>query len=155
MRRRGRIAPFGIAVAAVLLSLGLIYLSGAELDFSPEDVRLQTQPQENAAAPRKQEGNDMGMVLLDIPTRQAALAFHVPGVGVYVLAVAKNGPADRAGIQPGDRIAGVKGVEIDGAEGLADVLGALKDGEAVDLIIIRGMERLMVTLTLEAEPERL
>ena len=149
MRRRARIAPFGIVALAVLLFLGWMRLYGLGLNFYPEDMRWQTQPEESKASPWKREGNDMGMVLLDIPTRQAALAFHVPVPGVYVLSVTKNSPADLAGVMPGDHIAGVNGISIDEAAELTAALGSPKAGETVELTILRGRERL--TLTLQAE----
>ncbi len=95
------------------------------------------------------------MVLLDIPTRQAALAFHVPGTGVYVLAVVNGSPADIAGAQPGDRIAGVGGVAIHGTEELSAAFGALKSGETVELSILRGMDKLTLTLEAQADTEQL
>ena len=151
MRGRGRTAPFEIAAMLVLLSLALIYFFGPGFHFTPEDAKEQAQLAENRPSPWKREGNDMGMVLLDIPTRQAALAFHVPRPGVYVLAVVKDSPADLAGAKPGDHIAGVGSADVSGAEELTDAFDSLKEGETLELTVLRGMEWLTITLKAGAE----
>lgn len=59
--------------------------------------------------------------------------------GVAIAAVMPDGPAEKAGVQPGDRIVAVDGVSIEGME-LADIVGR-----------IRGREGDNVTLTLQRE----
>lgn len=147
-----RFIPWVLTISfVVLLSWGLMHIKGPEYDpvLSPAEVDRQKQPENSGTVPWKRNGNDFGMVLLDIPTRQAALAFHVPAPGVYVLAVAKQSPADLSGVQPGDHITKLNGVAVNRAEELAQALGKLKDGDTAELTVLRGLNN--VTLTLEAD----
>lgn len=54
----------------------------------------------------------LGFMLIDIADAQAAASFHVEDVGVYVLVVEEGSHAYQAGIQVGDRLLSVNGVEI-------------------------------------------
>ncbi len=155
---RGRIMPWVFTIAAVLLlSLGIMRLSrpGPDAMLSPAEGNNKARPENNKAAQWERDESDLGMVLLDISTRQAALAFHVPAPGVYVLSVARLSPADLAGIQPGDHIAALNGAQVLSAEELTTALGRMKDGDTAELVIRRGQERLTLTLKIEAATERL
>lgn len=94
-------------------------------------------------------GADMGMVLLDIPTRQAAVIYHVPERGVYVLAVDKGSPAALADIRPGDCILRVNGREILSASEVTEALQKLAAGEEAELTVKRGLDS--VTLFVGAD----
>jgi S1-C subfamily serine protease len=150
--------PWVFAISAVmLLSWGLMHIQGLGLDAlnSPADVNHQSRPGKGRTIPWKQGGNNMGMVLLDIPTRQAALAFHVPATGVYVLAVAKSSPADLSGVLPGDLIEGLNGVAVNSAEKLTTALGGLTDGDTAELTVLRGLNRITLTLEMDSNREQL
>lgn len=54
----------------------------------------------------------LGFMLIDIADAQTAASFHVEDVGVYVLVVEEGSHAYQAGIQVGDRLLRVNGVEI-------------------------------------------
>ncbi|MBC7956875.1 MAG: Do family serine endopeptidase [Cytophagales bacterium] len=57
--------------------------------------------------------------------------------GAFVRQVVPAGPADKAGIQPGDVVLSVNGKAVDGAVDLRRTLGALKPGSSVSLQISR------------------
>jgi len=59
--------------------------------------------------------------------------------GITIAAVMPDGPAEKAGVEPGDRIVAVDGVSVEGME-LADIVGR-----------IRGTEGQTVALTLQRE----
>jgi hypothetical protein len=150
-----RIIPWVLTIAAVvILAWGLTHLqdSGPDPLLFKADTVKHAQPEKNGAIPWKQNGKNMGMVLLDIRTRQAALAFHVPAPGVYVLAVTKSSTADISGVQPGDHITGLNGEAVNSAEELTAALGGLAYGDTAELTVLRGLNH--VTLTLEADPDR-
>ncbi len=69
--------------------------------------------------------------------------------GVALSGVAPNGPADRAGVRAGDVIVGLAGRTVENIYDYTYTLDALKVGEPVELIVIRGGERVV----LEIEPE--
>lgn len=149
-----RIMPRVLKIAMVaLIAWTLTHMpnSGVNLLLSPVDTRKQTQSEKDNAIPWKQNGKDFGMVLLDISTRQAALAFHVPVAGVYVLAVARQSPADLSGVQPGDHITGLNGEAVSSSQKLAEALGKLEDGDTAELTVLRGLNK--VTLTLEMDSD--
>jgi S1-C subfamily serine protease len=76
----------------------------------------------------------------------------VTGGGVLVAAVERGGPADKAGIQPGDVIVSVDGQPTPSTDALATALAALKPDQEVPVVISRGGQRRTVTLTLGELP---
>ncbi len=153
-----RLAPWVLAVAMIsFAALGMIrlYSSGIDPILSTADEKRKARQEECGHAPWGLNGNDLGMVLLDIPTRQAALAFHVPEPGVYVLAVNRNSPAGLAGMQPGDRIAGLNGTAVISEEDLTSALEPLKNGDTVEMTVKRGLNRITVTLDMGEGKEQL
>lgn len=67
--------------------------------------------------------------------------------GVRVESVEGAGPADRAGLVPGDVIVGLKGAVVNGIDDLHRLLGADLIGRAVDIAALRGTR--FVTLSIE------
>jgi Tol biopolymer transport system component len=67
--------------------------------------------------------------------------------GALLSGVTEGGPAAEAGLQGGDQIVEIAGREIANIYDYSHALDGLKVGEPVDLVIIRGSERLTLTLT--------
>ena len=133
MQKRRRIALFH-KVRWVFIA-GLVLLSavtvavlgiGAPEDKASTAAEKQTVAPRSLSTPSTAEGTDMGMVLLDIQTQQAAVAYHVPGRGVYVLTVDEDSPADRASVRTGDCILKVDGQEISSAAEVTEALESFK-----------------------------
>ncbi|MEA2229774.1 MAG: hypothetical protein QOF04_3404 [Solirubrobacteraceae bacterium] len=76
----------------------------------------------------------------------------VTGGGVLVTEVQRGGPADRAGIRPGDVIVSVAGQETPSTDALATVLATLKPGQKVPVVVSRGGARRTLTVTLGELP---
>lgn len=72
--------------------------------------------------------------------------------GVVVLSVVDDGPADRAGIKPGDVILAVDGVDVDSAEQLLATLRNVDPDDELALTVIRDAQRRAVTLTVGRRP---
>ena len=68
---------------------------------------------------------------------------------VMVAAVEPASPADRAGIKPDDIVVSLDGLAITGADDLIRALTGEKIGRSVALDLLRGTERLSVSLTLQ------
>ena len=77
----------------------------------------------------------------------------IVGGGVLVRGVQRGGPADRAGIHPGDVIVAVDGIRTPTTEQLALALTKLKPGQRVKVrIVSRSGKRSTVTVKLAAAP---
>jgi len=57
-------------------------------------------------------GDELGLVLIDIPDEKAAASYHVEVLGVYVLAVDEDHQAYHAGIRSGDCIVSINGKPV-------------------------------------------
>lgn len=84
-------------------------------------------------------------------------------LGVYILSAEEGGasvtsvmpgsPAEELGLQPGDRIVGLGGEEVGGAEGLMAAIDARSAGDEVELIFHRGDEHVTKTVRLGKRAE--
>ncbi|MCA9542196.1 MAG: trypsin-like peptidase domain-containing protein, partial [Myxococcales bacterium] len=73
--------------------------------------------------------------------------------GARVKGVVQDGPAARAGLQPGDIIYQFGERRIDTSDALPWLIAATRPGEKVDLRVARGRERLTLALTIGAAPQ--
>jgi serine protease Do len=81
----------------------------------------------------------LGILPVDVP-REAAEEYGLSKSktkGAFVRQVVPGGPAEKAGIQPGDVVLSVNGKAVDGAVDLRRTLGALKPGSTATLQISR------------------
>ena len=67
--------------------------------------------------------------------------------GIYVLNTKENGPADKAGIKPGDIIVKIDNKELDSLQTLKKELYNYSKGDSVELTILRGHEEIKVQVT--------
>ena len=75
------------------------------------------------------------------------------GPGALVAAVVRGGPADKAGIAPGDFIVSIAGKQTQTAAEVASVLAGLKPGQQVKVgVVTRGGARKTVQVTLAQLP---
>jgi S1-C subfamily serine protease len=68
--------------------------------------------------------------------------------GAGVVAVTAGGPADKAGIRPGDVIVSVAGQQTPTVQALAAVLAGLSPGQSVPVVVQRGGKQQKVTVVL-------
>lgn len=100
----------------------------------------------------------LGVYSVEI-TPEVAKAYNLPvSKGVYLYspsnytAIAKDGPAAKAGLKEKDIITKVNDVEIGAAGSLANIIGEYKPGDTVQLTIIRDGKETTVKVTLEGYP---
>ena len=72
---------------------------------------------------------------------------------VLVHRVMRRSPAEKAGIQPGDAVAGIDGEPLEGMDGLQKVLTREAIGRSVSIDLVREGQPLTVRLTLAQSPE--
>ncbi|MBI4312882.1 MAG: PDZ domain-containing protein [Chloroflexi bacterium] len=140
-----------IVVGALLAAVGLLALVGvaaAAVGGSP-------QPQSGSAAPAAQEAEDgwLGVKVMDISEGVKAKFNIAVTSGAAVVEVAKDGPADQAGIQVGDVIQIANGQAIASADALEDMIEDLAPGTQVALGLARGLEGMTITVILGEKPK--
>ncbi len=72
--------------------------------------------------------------------------------GTGIVAVTSGGPADHAGLSPGDIIRAAGGRPTPDAQALAGILAAARPGDQVTLSVVRGAQELTVKVTLGELP---
>ena len=82
-----------------------------------------------------------------IPRRMQVAAAVTQSSAVVVSAVEASGPAEQAGIRPGDILVAVDGTPITGADDLVRVLTGERIGRAVEFELLRTGGRLRVAVT--------
>ena len=73
--------------------------------------------------------------------------------GALVAEVVKNGPADKAGILPGDVVTKINGKSFENAGSFRNVISLMKPDEKVSLTIKRGDKELTLEATVGLHPE--
>ena len=72
--------------------------------------------------------------------------------GVLVAEVPEDGPADQAGIEPGDLVTAVEGEEVRSVEDFLGLLRRSERGDVVEVELLRDGEELTVEVTLAGRP---
>jgi 2-alkenal reductase len=89
-----------------------------------------------------------GISFQTITWQSAAQADLPVDNGVVVLEITANSPAAAAGLQPGDIILGLDGVQIDQRNSFSDVLFQFEPGEEIEVTFLREGQELTTTLVL-------
>lgn len=89
-----------------------------------------------------------GITYRTITWQNAALSGLPVDNGAYVTEVTAGGPAEAAGVQPGDIVLSINGQPITDEDAFSELLFAHQPGEQVDAELLRGDQTLVVTLTL-------
>ena len=76
------------------------------------------------------------------------------GTGAIVMEVVGGGPADRAGLQPGDRVLSVGGRAVADADDVTAAVSRLEPGNDVAVAVRRGGSQRTVTVELGTRPQR-
>lgn len=97
----------------------------------------------------------IGINLITLTPQLAALNDLPVEYGVYVDEVVSGGPAEQAGLQPGDIILAIDGNEINPLNTLAGMLLDYEPGESVTLTVLRGGDETSVDLTFGEAPEEI
>jgi serine protease DegS len=86
-------------------------------------------------------------------TRELAASFGLDSVaGVVISGIVPDGPADAAGLQPGDVLIKVDGRTIRDAQAVMTDIAAISPGTQLPLSLVRNGERMDVTLEVGERP---
>ena len=90
----------------------------------------------------------LGITYLAVTDAQTASQLGVNAYGVYVVEVVKGGPAEKAGLQAGDRIVSVDGTEIASKDDLGTLMQKHAAGATLSITIARDGQMQTVNVTL-------
>ena len=90
----------------------------------------------------------LGTTYLAVEDAQTAAQLGVNAYGVYVVEVVKGGPAEKAGLQAGDRIVSVDGTEIASKDDLGTLMQKHAAGDTLSITIARDGQMQTVNVTL-------
>ena len=90
----------------------------------------------------------LGITYLGVEDAQTAAQLGVNAYGVYVVEVVKGGPAERAGLQSGDRIVSIDGTEIGTKDDLGTLMQKHAAGDTLSITIARGGQMQTINVTL-------
>ena len=90
----------------------------------------------------------LGITYLAVEDAQTAAQLGVNAYGVYVVEVVKGGPAEKAGLQAGDRIVSVDGTEIASKDDLGTLMQEHAAGDTLSITIARDGQMQTVNVTL-------
>lgn len=94
----------------------------------------------------------LGVVTQDI-TAELAKAFDLPDArGAVVTQIARNSPADTAGLRPGDVIVEADGKNVENSRALRNRIGLSRLGEVLELVVIRDGRRILIKPKLADQP---
>src|SRR5262249_46231835 len=98
----------------------------------------------------------IGLAGATIPLSRRAQRFHGigAGAGVRVESLEEKGPAERAGIEPGDVIIGYDGQEVAGVDELHRLLGEERIGKPAKVTLLRRAQKLELPIRAEETPAR-
>ena len=90
----------------------------------------------------------LGITYLAVTDAQTASQLGVNAYGVYVVEVVKGGPAEKAGLEAGDRIVSVDGTEIASKDDLGTLMQKHAAGDTLSITIAREGQMQTVNVTL-------
>lgn len=123
------------------LTAGLRIPSFARKFIAPEAARRLPLPEGQPTAPASGQRPWLGVTLEMIPE------------GALLLSVSVDGPAERAGLQPGDVIITVDGYHVTAERPLEDLMAAYSPGDEVLLTVLRDGVPQEFQITLDTFPE--
>ena len=90
----------------------------------------------------------------ELPPRRLAYEYQLKeATGILVVSLQDGSPASRAGLRDGDIVTAIAGQPVAGIDALHHLLTAERAGIKLSLEVLRGVERLDLSITPETKPE--
>ena len=90
----------------------------------------------------------LGITYIAVTDSSTAQQLGVPAYGIYVVEVVEGGPADRAGLEPGDRIVSVDNTEIVAQDDLGTLIQSHQAGDVISITLARDGQMMTFEVTL-------
>jgi serine protease DegS len=88
-------------------------------------------------------------------TPQLAESFGIKGEkGIIIAGVLRNGPADKAGLQPGDIVTRLNGNPVENARSALNTIAATLPGKPLEIVALRNGKSLELTATVAERPQQ-
>ncbi len=94
----------------------------------------------------------MGVSTVDVDPLVAAQFGLSVETGALVADVAPGGPADRAGVAPGDVIVEIEGRDVEDSDDVRDAILDHAPEEVIQVVFMRGLVRMEAAVTLTSRP---
>ncbi|MDQ7988423.1 MAG: Do family serine endopeptidase [Candidatus Dactylopiibacterium sp.] len=85
-------------------------------------------------------------------TAELAQALNLPPKGVLIAGIARNSPAARAGLQPGDMLVTIDGKRVEDSRGVLADVAALPPGQLARMAILRNGKRMEAVVQVAQRP---
>jgi serine protease DegQ len=95
----------------------------------------------------------IGVEVDDLPPEMADSSTAVDTKGVLIAGVVRGGPADRAGVRPGDVLAEVNGTPVPNPSAMLNVVAATQPGSQATLKLLRNGDAIALKLTVGKRPK--
>jgi serine protease DegQ len=95
----------------------------------------------------------IGVEVDDLPPEMADSSTAVDTKGVLIAGVVRGGPADRAGVRPGDVLAEVNGTPVPNSSAMLNVVAATQPGSQATLKLLRNGDPIALKLTVGKRPK--
>ena len=88
----------------------------------------------------------MGVTIVEVDTPEKAEYYGVSSLGVYIYGVEEGSAAEKAGLQPGDRILSIGDVEVSDSAALTNFVKSCEVGDTVPMTVARQGKAVQVEL---------
>jgi serine protease DegQ len=94
----------------------------------------------------------LGVEVQDV-TPELATSFGLAEArGALIAGVVRGGPADKAGIRPGDVLLALAGKEVANSSGMLNQIAAIRPGDAVEMRVVRRGQEKTLQVTMGKRP---
>ena len=97
----------------------------------------------------------LGVSMQDM-TQELAESFNLDSpMGSLIASVLKEGPADKAGIRPGDILIAVEGKPVKNSADMLNLVAAIPPGKSVTVTVIRSKQEKSIQVTVGTRPKQM
>jgi serine protease DegQ len=97
----------------------------------------------------------IGVEVQDL-TKELAESFKLTSTkGALIAGVLKKGPADNAGIKPGDILIAVEGKPVNSSSDMLNLIAVLSPGQTATFMVLRNQEEKSFKISIDKRPKQI